>query len=244
MLWLTLPATVAFGIVMAFFYAWLIGHILARHVLAPLAASSPNAIVVVTLGVSMVLTELARISADTLDFWLPPMLSAPVVFAAGDGFQVTLTVIQLIDCAIVVLAIALAGLALDRTPLGRAWRAVCDDPRGRGDVRRQRAARLPLVGGHRRACCGAGRASSPRFYYGNMSFGTGLIFGLKILFITAVGGYNTPPRAAAGAAAFGMAEVALLRLFPDRMARRRRCSRCLSPCWCCGRRTASRPRPV
>ena len=42
--------------------------------------SSPNAIVVVTLGVSMVLTELARISADTLDFWLPPMLATPVVF--------------------------------------------------------------------------------------------------------------------------------------------------------------------
>ena len=31
------------------------------------------------------------------------------------------------------------------------------------------------------------------FYYGNMSFGTGLIFGLKILFITAVGGYNSQP---------------------------------------------------
>ena len=52
------------------------------------------------------------------------------------------------------------------------------------------------------------------FYYGNMSFGTGLIFGLKILFITAVGGYNTPPRAAAGAAIFGMAEALYSGYFP------------------------------
>ena len=27
-------------------------------------------------------------------------------------------------------------------------------------------------------------------YYGNISFGTGLIFGLKVLFVTAVGGYR------------------------------------------------------
>ena len=32
-LWLTLPATVAFGIAVAFLYALLIGHMLARHVL-------------------------------------------------------------------------------------------------------------------------------------------------------------------------------------------------------------------
>ncbi len=130
-LWLTLPATVAFGIVMAFLYALLIGHILARHVLAPLAGSSPNAIVVVTLGVSMVLTELARISADTLDFWLPPMLSAPVVFAAGDGFRVTLTVIQLIDCAIVVLAIGLAEPRARSHARSGAPGAPCATIRGR-----------------------------------------------------------------------------------------------------------------
>ena len=51
-------------------------------------------------------------------------------------------------------------------------------------------------------------------YYGNISFGTGLIFGLKILFVTAVGGYNSPPRAALGAVAFGMAETLWTGYFP------------------------------
>ena len=51
-------------------------------------------------------------------------------------------------------------------------------------------------------------------YYGNISFGTGLTYGLKILFVTAVGGYLSPPRAALGAAAFGMAESLWAGYFP------------------------------
>ena len=51
-------------------------------------------------------------------------------------------------------------------------------------------------------------------YYGNVSFGSGLVYGLKILFVTAVGGYLSPPRAALGAAAFGMAESLWAGYFP------------------------------
>lgn len=212
-LWLTLPATVAFGIVVAFLYAWLAGHMLSRHVLGPLAHSSPNAIVVVTLGVAMVLTELARISADTKDFWLPPMLATPIVFASGGNFRVTLTLIQVIDCALVFVTILLASLALRRAASGRAWRAVCDDPRASAmcGVNVPRVFhRSVLAGGFAAALAGILAA----FYFGNMSFGTGLVFGLKILFITAVGGYNTPPRAAIGAASFGMAEALYSGYFP------------------------------
>ena len=82
-LWLTLPATVAFGIAAAFAYAALTGMILSRSVFLPLAERSPNAIVVATLGVALVLMELGRIAAETRDFWLPPMLADPVVFAVG-----------------------------------------------------------------------------------------------------------------------------------------------------------------
>jgi len=212
-LWLTLPATVAFGIVMAFLYAWLVSHILSRSVLGPLANTSPNAIVVVTLGVAMVLMELARISAETRDFWLPPMLAQPVVFAAAGNFRATLTVIQLINCSIVVLAILAASLTLARTGLGRVWRAVCDDPRASAmcgvDVGRVFHWSV-LIGGLAAALAGVMAA----LYFGNISFGTGLVFGLKILFITAVGGYNTPARAAAGAAAFGMVEALYSGYFP------------------------------
>lgn len=212
-LWMTLPASIAFGAVLSFLYAWLIGYMLSRHVLAPLAASSPNAIVVATLGVTMVLTELARISADTRDFWLPPMLATPVVFAASGGFRATLTLIQLIDCALVAAAILLAAHALVRTAAGRAWRAVCDDPHASAlcGVDVPRVFRVSVLAGGFAATFAGILAA---FYFGNMSFGTGLIFGLKILFITAVGGYGTPPRAALGAFAFGVAESLYSGYFP------------------------------
>src|SRR5690606_16865922 len=60
-LWLTLPATVAFGILLAFAYALLVSHLLSRGLFEPLAGRSPNTIAAATLGVLLVLSELARI---------------------------------------------------------------------------------------------------------------------------------------------------------------------------------------
>ena len=51
-------------------------------------------------------------------------------------------------------------------------------------------------------------------YYGNIGFGDGLAYGLKILFVTAAGGFLSPVRAALGAAAFGMGEALWAGYFP------------------------------
>lgn len=212
-LWLTLPATVALGIAAGFAYAALVSNILSRSVFAPLAESSPNTIVAATLGVSLVLMELARIAAETRDFWLPPMLATPVVFASADGFRVTLTVIQLLNCLVAVLAILGLTRLLSRSSFGRNLRAVSDDPAAARmcGVDVQRVFHLSVIFGGLVAALAGILAG---LYYGNISFGTGLIFGLKILFVTAVGGYNSPPRAALGAAAFGMTEAVWSGYFP------------------------------
>ena len=123
-LWLTLLASVLFGVVAAFLYAALISHVLSRSVFEPLADRSPNAIVVTTLGILIVLSEASRIAADTHDLWLPPMLAQPIVFAEGAGFKATLTLIQVLDCAVVLSAVALATSAFARSNFGRRWRAV------------------------------------------------------------------------------------------------------------------------
>jgi branched-chain amino acid transport system permease protein len=212
-LWLTLPATVALGIALAFIYAALTATVLSRSVFIPLAMSSPNAIVVATLGVALVLMELARIAAETRDFWLPPMLSQPVVLLSANGFLVTLTVIQIINCALAAAAVAFAGLALSRSQLGRSWRAVSDDPRAAAicgvDVRGVFYA--AVIGG---ALLAALAGSMAALYYGNISFGSGMVYGLKVLFVTAAGSYRDPSRAAAGAATFGIAESLWSGYFP------------------------------
>lgn len=212
-LWLTLPATVALGAAAGAGFALLVAWILARSVFPRLAARSPNAVVTATLGVSIVLMELGRIAAETRDFWLPPLLSLPVAFARDGAFAATLTVLQLVNIGIVaaVLLAASVGLAVSR--FGREWRAVCDDPRAAamcgvdtGGVFR----RAVVLGGAAAALAGVLTA----LHFGNIGFGDGMVFGLKVLFLAAAGGYDTPSRAALGAAGFGMAESLWSGYFP------------------------------
>ena len=212
-LWLTLPATVAFGIVLAFAYAALLSLLLSRGVFEPLADRSPNTIAAATLGVLLVLTEVSRIAADTKDLWLPPMLAWPVVFAERPGFRATLTAIQLIDLAVIAAAIAAGGWTLARSRFGRRWRAVSDDPLAAAlcGVDPRATFRQAVLGGGLAAALAGVLAA---LYYGNVSFGTGLTYGLKVLFVTAVGGYLSPVRAALGGAAFGMAESLWAGYFP------------------------------
>ncbi|OWK20293.1 hypothetical protein AJ88_32560 [Mesorhizobium amorphae CCBAU 01583] len=92
---------------------------MSRSVFEPLADRSPNAIVVTTLGILLVLSEASRIAADTHDLWLPPMLAQPVIFAQNAGFKATLTLIQLLDCAAVIGVLALTAWAFARSGFGR-----------------------------------------------------------------------------------------------------------------------------
>lgn len=212
-LWLTLAASVALGVAAAVLNAALISHVLSRSVFERLADRSPNAIVVTTLGILLFLSEASRIAANTHDLWLPPMLADPVIFAEGGGFKVTLTVIQLLDCAGVIAVVALAAWLFSHSRFGRAWRAVSDDPKAAAMCGVDVTAvfrRAVLFGGF----CAALAGVLAGLYYGNVSFGTGLVYGLKILFVTAVGGYLSPLRAAFGAAAFGMAESLWAGYFP------------------------------
>ncbi|HEY4192232.1 MAG TPA: branched-chain amino acid ABC transporter permease [Mesorhizobium sp.] len=212
-LWLTLWASVALGIAAALLYSVLLGHLLSRHVFEPLSRRSPNTLVAATLGVLLALMEFARIAADTHDFWLPPMLSQPFVFAQDGAFRATLTGIQLLDCAVVAVTVALGAWALARSSFGRKWRAVLDDPFaaalcGVYTVRIFRGA--VLAGG----LCAALAGIMAGLYYGNIGFGDGLTYGLKILFVTAVGGFLSPVRAALGAVAFGIGESLWAGYFP------------------------------
>ena len=212
-LWLALPATLALGIGIAFLYAGTVGWILSRWIFRPLADRTPNAIVVATLGVALVLGELGRIASDTRDYWLPPLLATPVEFWRDGTFPVTLTVIQLVNVALVVAAIAAASAWLAASSFGRSLRALSDDPVAAAmcgiDTGRVFTAAI-VVSALTAALAGVLAA----LHFGNISFGTGLAFGLKVLFVAAVGGFSTPLACALGGAAMGMAESLWTGYFP------------------------------
>ncbi|EBU8131870.1 branched-chain amino acid ABC transporter permease, partial [Salmonella enterica subsp. enterica serovar Java] len=104
-------------------------------------------------------------------------------------------------------------LALQRSRSGRVWRAVSDDPLAAGlfgvDTRRTLA--LTVITGTAFATIAGAFAAT---HYGNISFGAGLIYGLKVLIVTAAGSYTSPVGAALGAAAFGLGESLWAGYFP------------------------------
>jgi branched-chain amino acid transport system permease protein len=212
-LWLTLPATLAFGTIVALAFAALTAHLLSRAVLEPLARQSPNAIVAATLGVALVLMELGRLAMDSRDLWLPPVLATTVTFWRDGNFPVTLTLIQLVDIGIVAATIAAAAMFLARSRFGANWRAVRDDPLAAEmcGVDQRRVFRATMVGGGLLAALAGILAA---IHYGNISFDTGLAFGLKVLFVSALGFGSSPLSAAAGAALVGLAESLWTGYFP------------------------------
>lgn len=212
-LWLVWPLALLIGAALAIVYALTVATFMSRRILLPLASASPNAIVVVTLAIAIVLGETARISAGTRDIWLPPIFSTPVTFTSSGSFVVTLTLNQIVQCIAAIALLAAASVALTRTSAGRTWRAVSDDPRTADliGVDSGRTLHISVLAGSAFAAFAGAFAA---LHYGNISFGTGMVYGLKILFVTAAGSYASPPRAAIGAAAFGISEALWTGYFP------------------------------
>jgi branched-chain amino acid transport system permease protein len=203
-LWMTLPAALSFGLLIATAYVGIGGYAIAKLIYAPLDTGTRNTILVATLGLSIFLMELSRIAADTRDYWLPPMLATPVQLL-GTGVDISLTQLQVANIIIALAVIAIGETVMLRTSAGRVWRAVSDEPAATAmcgiDPDRVRTKAILTAYG---VCALAGFLAA--LYYGNVSFNTGMIFGLKILFITAAGGFSRPLYAAFGAAIVGLVE--------------------------------------
>lgn len=205
-LWLVLPAALAVGAASALVYTLGAGLLIGRSIMHKLAATSANTVVVVSLGIALVLMELSRIAAQTRSLWLPPFLNTPVTLWPDPKFPVTLTVVQLLNTALMLAIVGAGHLFLVRSAWGRAWRAVSDDAG---------AAALCGVDGRRIFIAAYGFSAFlaaiagilATAYYGTMDFGAGVVFGVKVLFIAAIGGQSAPVLAAVGAAAMGLSET-------------------------------------
>lgn len=210
-LWLVFPLALAFGVAAAAMFSFLALFLLARTVLPPLIERSPNTTIAVSLAVMICLTELARLAAGTKDYWLPPIFAEPVALAGA--LDLTLTRIQIFNIVIAVAALSAAEFALRAHGIGRNIRAVSDDPLAGELLGVCKAAVFRsaiFLGGAFAVAAGALAA----VYYGNIGFGSGLVFGLKVLFIAAAGGFGSPIAAAAGAFSVGIFEALWDGYFP------------------------------
>ncbi len=203
-LWIILPLAVVFGGAIALLVSAVVLLLLAKTIFPPLIARAPNAMITASLAVSIVLMESARIVSGGHDYWLPPILANQVYFYA-DSAVASLTAIQLLNIGVIVTIIFATETVLFRTILGKCIRAVADDSLGASmcGISVSNITSLAIIAGGSFAVIGGIIAT---IYYGNMSFGAGLTFGLKTLFIASAGGFSRPLYAAIGALFFGISE--------------------------------------
>ncbi|WP_018898727.1 branched-chain amino acid ABC transporter permease [Rhizobium sp. 2MFCol3.1] len=205
-LWLVLPAALALGAAASLVYAMGAGGWIGRSVMLPLVRQSSNTVIVAALGVTIVLMETARLASDTRSLWLSPFLNGHVVFWQNAGFEVLLTEMQLINTALMCGFVAIGAVILKRSSWGRAWRAVTDDPKA-AELCGVSATSVFLAAYAAAVLMATLCGILSTAYYGTMDFGAGLMFGLKVLMVAAVGGYSDPLKSAGGAAGLGLVET-------------------------------------
>ncbi|MBW9112859.1 branched-chain amino acid ABC transporter permease [Rhizobium cauense] len=205
-LWLVLPAALVLGALFSVVYSMLAAVWIGRSIMLPLVRQSSNTVIVAALGITIVLMETARLASDTKSLWLSPFLNRVVVFWNDGAFKVTLTEIQLINTGLMCAIIALGVAVIRLTSWGRLWRAVTDDPLA-AELCGTSADRVFLVAYAAAGLIATACGILATFYYGTMDFGAGLMFGLKVLMVAAVGGYSDPLKSAAGAAGLGVVET-------------------------------------
>jgi branched-chain amino acid transport system permease protein len=198
----TLAASIGFAFSAASALALIALFFFAVTVVPRFAGRSANMMIVVTLALSIVMMEAVRIGSDGRDFWLPPLTTVSVPLGAG----ASITQVQLANIVAIAVILLLAELVLHRTTAGRAIRAVAQSPIMSALCGVN--VRFVLIG---TAFAASAMALAGGFlailHFGNMSFGAGLSYGLKVLFIAAAGGFSTPRMAALAAFVFGEAEA-------------------------------------
>ncbi len=198
----TFAASLGFGLAASALISLIAVGVFAGLIVPRFAALAPNMMIVTTLALAIVLMEAVRIGASGRDFWLPQIGSASLQL----GFGASITTIQFYNILAIMSLLIIADIVLAQTPAGRSIRAVSQDKKAASlcGINVDRTIILTAATSAILALLGGLLAV---LYFGNMSFGAGLTYGLKVLFIAAAGGFSTPRMAAIAAFGFGEAEA-------------------------------------
>ncbi|CAN5300292.1 branched-chain amino acid ABC transporter permease [soil metagenome] len=190
-----------------------LGYVVQIGVFTPLIRTPSQAIMIASIGLSIALQEVLRVQSSGRDQWLSPIFADPLFRYDFDGFIIHISLMQIILIGVSAGLIASLLLVLKGTSAGRLWRACSQNP----DL-----ARLCGVDTGRvirwTAAAAAGFAAAGGWIlavaYGGVGFQMGLVYGLKALFASIIGGFGTISGAIAGGLALAALETAWSAFFP------------------------------
>jgi branched-chain amino acid transport system permease protein len=190
-----------------------IGHLVQDKVFSPLVTSSGQAIMIASIGVSIILQEWLRIQTGARDQWLPPIFAQPAFHLDFSEYAVTMTGMQIV--LIVTSAVLIAGLlvAMERTKAGRLWRA-CSQNRLLTELSGIDTRLIMTVSAAVAALYASASGWIIAVGYGGVSFYMGTLLGLKALFASIIGGFGTIEGAILGGIILAGIETAWSAFFP------------------------------
>ena len=170
--------------------------------LAPLRGRTGQQVLVATVGLSILLSELLRLTQGLTPNWVAPVLNAPFGLARAGDFIVTTSADALFSAAVALFA----GLALVAgmrfTRFGREWRAYADDPLAAALFGVDPDAVFLKTFALASALAGlAGFVMT--MFYGAVGYEAGPMLGLKALVAAIFGGVGSAPGALIGGLMLG-----------------------------------------
>lgn len=210
---LSVLGSLAVGALGAVAISALYGVVIARQVVAPLAARPGQQSLIASIGLLLMLEEFLRLSQGANARWLAPVFSSPLNIVRAGTYDATITPIA---AAVTILALATSAaliLFLDRSKFGREWRASADEPEAAEMFGVSRT--VVLVRAFALASALAGLAGVMIVgFYGGIGFAGGALLGLTALVAAILGGIGSVGAAMTGGVIIGVLEALWSAYFP------------------------------
>ncbi len=183
-----------------------LGKVAAQQVFAPLIKGRALPFIIASLGFSIAIQELMRISSESRDIWIPPLFSGQKLNLVEGNYPVILTLNSFVAMAISFSSLMALGFILRRTQFGRNWQAVSQNEKLAMlcGIRTAHVVELTFIFGSALAAV-AGWTTA--ITYGGTSSYVGLMLGFKAMFAAVVGGFGSLRGALLGAISLAALEV-------------------------------------
>ncbi|MDP5292824.1 high-affinity branched-chain amino acid ABC transporter permease LivH [Oceanimonas sp. CHS3-5] len=181
------------------------GYSIERVAYRPLRHSKRLIALISAIGMSIFLQNMMRLAQGSRDVAIPPLLPGGWSFG-GEGFQATLSYMQLIIFVVTFIAMTLLSLFISRSRMGRACRACAEDLKMANllGINSNGIIALTFVIGAALAAVAGVLLGS---YYGVINPYIGFIAGLKAFTAAVLGGIGSIPGAVLGGLLLGVTEA-------------------------------------
>jgi branched-chain amino acid transport system permease protein len=183
-------------------YGWTLERVAYR----PLRRSPRLAALISAIGMSIALQNYVQITQGARVKTLQPVVTGKYALFESDGFEVTLSNMQILIVVVTVALMATFSLVIARTALGRAQRACEQDQRMAAllGVDVDRTISITFVIG---AALAAVAGAMVVLYYGVIDFFIGFLAGMKAFTAAVLGGIGSIPGAMLGGLLIGLIEA-------------------------------------